>query len=76
MRSKLVISTFVVAAFLGGTAIASAQTQPTAGASAEGGTGSKMAPHRMKSRHTMRYSRARMDKSRPGGRPVSQKIPS
>jgi hypothetical protein len=40
-----------------------------------------MAPHRMKSSHMkwshlshhVRYSRASMDKSRPGGQPISRK---
>src|ERR1700733_3195265 len=56
----------------GVTTIASAETQPRAG---EGvGMGSKMAPHKMKSSHNhKRYSRAEMDKSRPGGRPISNK---
>jgi hypothetical protein len=35
-----------------------------------------MAPHKMKSSHHWRYSRARMDMSRPGGRPISRKPPS
>jgi|HubBroStandDraft_1064217.scaffolds.fasta_scaffold1311065_1 hypothetical protein len=75
MRSKLAISALVVASLFGATAIASAETQPTA--SGEGnGTGSKMAPHKMKSSHLshhVRYSRAMMDKSRPGGQPISRK---
>ena len=77
MRSKLAISALVVASLFGTTAIASAQTQPTAGASSEGNaTASKMTPHKMKSSHHKRYSRAQMDKSRPGGRAISQKPPS
>jgi hypothetical protein len=35
-----------------------------------------MAPHKMKSSHLshhVRYSRAMMDKSRPGGQPISRK---
>ncbi len=77
MRSKLAILALVVASLFGTTAIASAQTEPMAGPSAEGNaTASKMAPHKMKSSHHKRYSRAQMDKSRPGGRPISQKPPS
>jgi hypothetical protein len=53
MRSKLAISALVVASMLGATAIASAQTQPAAGASSEG----TVAPgatntHKMKSGKT------------------------
>jgi len=82
MRSKLAISALVVASLFVATAIASAETQPTAGASGEGNaTGSKIAPHRMKSSHMkwshlshhVRYSRASMDKSRPGGQAISRK---
>jgi hypothetical protein len=82
MRSKLVFSALVVASLFGATAIASAQTEPTAGAPAAAkGTGSKMAHHgkithhRMSSYHRMRYSRAAMDKSRPGGQPISRNPP-
>jgi hypothetical protein len=39
MRFKLAISTLVVAALFGATAIASAQTQPAPGASSEGNVG-------------------------------------
>jgi hypothetical protein len=75
MLSKLAISAFVVASLLGTTAVASAQTPPAAGASADANAmSSNMRHHRMKSHH-VRYSRARMDKSRPGGRPVSRKQP-
>jgi hypothetical protein len=77
MRSKLAISALVVASLFGATAIASAQTQPPAGAAAGGnGTAAKMAPHKMKLSHHVRYSRSRMNKSRPGGRPISRKPPS
>jgi hypothetical protein len=81
MRSKLAISALVVASLFGATAIASAQTQPNAGAPSEGTasafkTAFNMAPHKMKSSHHWRYSRARMDMSRPGGRPISRKPPS
>jgi len=65
-------SALVVASLFGATAIASAQTQSTAGEGA--GMGSQMAPHKMKSSHDhKRYTRAEMDKSRPGGRPISNK---
>ena len=82
MRSKLAISVLVVASLFGATAIASAQTdpaQPAPAASAKAnGTGSKMATHhrthKMTSRHmNYRYSRAQMDRSRPGGQPISRK---
>ena len=77
MRSKLAISVLVVASLFGTTAIASAQTPLTADASSEGNaTASKMTPHKMKSGHHTRYSRAQMDKSRPGGRQISRKPPS
>ena len=39
MRSKLAISALVIAALFGATAIASAQTQPSPGASSEGNVG-------------------------------------
>ena len=74
MLSKLAISALVVVSLFGTTAIASAQTPLTADASSEGNArASKMTPHKMKSSHHKRYSRAQMDKSRPGGRPISQK---
>jgi hypothetical protein len=77
MRSRLAISALVVASLFGTTAIASAQTQPTAGATSEGTASAfNMAPHKMKWSHHTRYSRAQMDKSRPGGRPISRKPPS
>jgi hypothetical protein len=54
MRSKLAISALAVASLLGGTAIASAQTQPAPGASSEGNvgpgaTGTHMKSSKMKS---------------------------
>jgi Spy/CpxP family protein refolding chaperone len=79
LRSKLAISALVVASLFGATAIAAAQTdpaQPAPAASAKAnGAGSKMATHhKMTSSHkNYRYSRAQMDKSRPGGRPISWK---
>jgi hypothetical protein len=82
MRSKLAISALVVASLFGATAIASAQTdpaQPAPAASAKAnGAGSKMATHHkthkmMSSHKNYRYSRAQMDRSRPGGAPISRK---
>jgi hypothetical protein len=74
MRSRLALSVFVVASLFGATAIASAQTEPAAGASRESNAmASTRHHHKMKSHHHMAYSRAAMDKSRPGGRPVSRK---
>lgn len=54
MRSKFAISALVVASLMGGTAIASAQTQPAPGGSSEGNvgpgaTGSHMKSGKMKS---------------------------
>lgn len=64
MRSKLAISTLVVASLFGATAIASAQTdpaQPAPGASAEGGAGAgaKMARHNRVPHHKTRVSHMR-----------------
>ena len=77
MRSRLVISALVVASLFGATAIASAQPAPAASAKANG-AGSKMATHHrthkmMSSHKNYRYSRAQMDRSRPGGEPISRK---
>jgi hypothetical protein len=79
MRSNLAISALVVASLFGATAIASAQTDPAqpAPAASGNGAGSKMATHhkihKMTSSHrNYRYSRASMDRSRPGGRPISR----
>jgi hypothetical protein len=83
MRSRLAFSVLVVASLFGATAIASAQTELAMGASAKSGAKESNANamasmrhhHRMKSHHHhMGYSRAQMDKSRPGGRPVSRKV--
>jgi len=54
MRSRLVISALVVTSMLGATAIASAQTQPAAGASSEGtvGPGGATSHSKMKSGKT------------------------
>lgn len=71
MRSKLAFSFLVLASLFGATTIASAQTEPAAGASresnAESNAMASMRHHRM--HHHMRYSRS----SRPGGRAVSRK---
>jgi hypothetical protein len=85
MRSRLALPVLVAAALFGGTAIASAQTERTTNAPMEGAT----TPNAMNSKamnsnammhhsrhHHMRYTRAQMDKSRPGGRPISRKPPS
>jgi hypothetical protein len=80
MHSRLALPVLVAAALLGGTAIASAQTERTTNAPMEGA----MTPKAMNSNnammhhshHHMRYTRAQMDKSRPGGRPISRKPPS
>jgi hypothetical protein len=48
MRSKLAISALVVAALLGASAIASAQTQPAPGASSEGTAGPDATKSNMK----------------------------
>jgi len=49
MRSKLAISTLVVAALFGATTIASAQMQPAPGASSEGNVGPGATGTKMKS---------------------------
>jgi hypothetical protein len=80
MRSRLALPVLVAAALLGGSAIASAQTERTANAPTEGAAtpnamNSKAMMHHSRHHHA-RYTRARMDKSRPGGRPISRKPPS
>jgi hypothetical protein len=87
MRSKLAISVLVAASLFGATAIASAQTepmQPAPGASDQGnaGTGSKMAPGKMKSNNVKQGSTTGMahqgmkpgsvDESKPGGRSTAR----
>jgi hypothetical protein len=84
MRSKLAIPALVAASLFGATAIASAQTEPMQpGASGQGnaGTGSKMAPGKMKS-HNMKQGtttgmapqgmRPSIDGSKPGGRSTAR----
>jgi hypothetical protein len=75
MHSKLVFSALVVVSLFGTSAIAAAQTQPIVGASANSNAMAYMGHHRMKSHHHARYTRAEMDRSRPGGRPISRKPP-
>ena len=50
MRSKLAISTLVVASLFGSTLFASAQTQPAPGASSEGNVGPGATSNTMKSK--------------------------
>lgn len=88
MRSKLAISALVAASLFGATALASAQTepmQPAPGASGQdnAGTGSKMAPSKMKSNNMKQGTTTGMapqgmkpgsvDKSKPGGRSTARK---
>ena len=78
MRSRLAFSVFVAASLFAATTLASAQTQPAAGAPAKpnAATSNAMASmhhHHHYHHHSMGYSRAQMDKSRPGGRPISRK---
>ena len=78
MRSKLAFSVFVAASLFGATTLASAQTaagrrarQIRRGYIQRDGfhaPSSPPSPH-----DSMGYSRAQMDKSRPGGRPISRK---
>jgi hypothetical protein len=87
MRSKLAISALVATSLFGATAIASAQTepmQPAPGASDQGkaGTGSKMAPGKMKSNNMKQGTTTGMapqgmkpgsvDESKPGGRSTAR----
>ena len=68
-------SVFVAASLFAATTLASAQTQP-APAKSNAATSNAMASmhhHHHYHHHSMGYSRAQMDKSRPGGRPISRK---
>lgn len=76
MYSKLMLSAAIVASLFGTMAIASAQSQPMAAESAKSNAMASMRTHKMKSHSHMRYSRAMMNKSRPGGRPISRNPPS
>ena len=77
MRSKLAFSVFVAASLFGATTLASAQTAPAgAPARSDAATSNAMASMHHHHHHwhdSMGYSRAQMDKSRPGGRPISRK---
>jgi hypothetical protein len=66
MGSKLAISALVVASLLGGTAIASAQTQPAPGASSEGNVGPGATGSHMKSGKGMSGSSAKRNPSGEG----------
>ena len=71
MRSKLAFSVLVAASLCAATTLASAQTEPAAGAPATSNAMASM--HHHHHHHAMGYSRREMDKSRPGGLPVSRK---
>jgi hypothetical protein len=79
MRSKLTFPVLVVASLFGATTLASAQTEQAAGASAESNANAMASTRHHRTHHHyshhMGYSRAQMDKSRPGGLPVSRKAP-
>ncbi len=75
MHSKLIFSALVFASLSGTSAIAAAQTQPIVAGSANSNAMAYMGHHKMKSHHHMRYTRAEMDRSRPGGRAISRKPP-
>jgi hypothetical protein len=72
MRSKLAFSVLVAASLCAATTLASAQTEPAAGAPATSNAMASM-HHHHHHHHAMGYSRREMDKSRPGGLPVSRK---
>jgi hypothetical protein len=72
MRSKLAFSVLVAASLCAATTLASAQTEPAAGAPATSNAMASMHHHHYR-HHAMGYSRRAMDKSRPGGLPVSRK---
>jgi hypothetical protein len=74
MRSRFAVPVLVVASLLGATTFASAQTKPATGAAELNAMASTRYHHHYRHHH-MGYSRAQMDKSRPGGRPVSRKAP-
>jgi Spy/CpxP family protein refolding chaperone len=72
MRSRLAFSVLVAASLCAATTLASAQTEPAAGAPATSNAMASM-HHHHHHHHAMGYSRREMDKSRPGGLPVSRK---
>jgi hypothetical protein len=80
MRSKLAFPVLVAVSLFGATTLASAQTEQAAGAPAESNAKSNAMAYMQHHvhhhhHHHIGYSRAQMDKSRPGGLPVSRKAP-
>lgn len=80
MRSKLAFPVLVAVSLFGATTLASAQTEQAAGAPAESNAQSNAMAYMQHHvhhhhHHHIGYSRAQMDKSRPGGLPVSRKAP-
>ena len=78
MRSSLTFSVVAAAMLFGATAFVSAQAKPAADASTTSSAMASMRHHSMHHHHHYRhhsvgFSRAQMDKSRPGGRPISRK---
>jgi len=77
MHSKLAFPVLVVASLFAATSIASAQTEPAASDAAMSNAAKSNAMasmhHHHYRHHAMGYSRREMDKSRPGGLPVSRK---
>ena len=74
MRSRLIFAAFLIASLFAATGLASARTDQAAGASATSNAMASMRHHHHHYRHHhIGYSRAEMDRSRPGGRPVSRK---
>jgi hypothetical protein len=74
MRSKLAIAVLAAASLFGATALASAQTEPATDAQSNAMAAMRHHHHHYRHHH-MGYSRRQMDKSRPGGLPVSRKAP-
>ena len=82
MKSKLALPFLVAASLLGAMSIASAQTEPAPGAPSashardmNANMNAMASMHHHRYHHHWRYTRRQMDKSRPGGRPVSRKAP-
>ena len=73
MRSTLAIPVLVLASLVGATIFASAQTEPAKGSAESNAMASTR--HHHHHHHHIGYSRREMDKSRPGGLPVSRKAP-
>jgi hypothetical protein len=74
MWSKLAIPALVAASLFATAPIATAQAASAAGASSANNAMASMRHHH-RYHHHMRYTRSQMDRSRPGGRPVSRKAP-